>query len=168
MKLAIVSTAIGVLLLCSGCVQIVTTQGEPEIEVRTPKPFLGDGPGDLQPTDVKGLFKAPKLDPNCYYYKPKDEWYRFSYNRWFTAYKSWQAEWWEMRDEDVPKYLQGRVALVEGKSKKQKLEDLDKRLEELDRQERLEQQQKQLEQLDREDAEKAAPNATEVEPDSKP
>jgi hypothetical protein len=155
-KRAIVAMTLGV-LLTSGCVQVVQTQTEPEIEVRAPLPFTKENYGTLEPTDVKGLFKAPDLDKTCYFYEPKKEWYRFSFNRWFQAFR-WDGSWFELREEDVPKFLRGRVQLVEGKTKKKKLEELDKKLEELDKQERLEQLEKQMKELDKEDQQKPAPS----------
>src|SRR5262245_35651134 len=83
-KVAMLALAFGV-LLAAGCIQIVQKPSEPEIEVRSPKPFTNESQGKLEPTEVKGLFKVPELDKTCYYYQPKKEWYRYSYNRWFQA-----------------------------------------------------------------------------------
>jgi hypothetical protein len=152
-RLAIVSLAFGV-LLGAGCIQIVQQPTEPEIEVRTPKPFTSENHGKLEPTELKGLFQVPELDKACYYYEPKKEWYRFSYNRWFQAFR-WDGAWFELRDEDVPKFLQGRVQIVEGPTKKKRLEELDKKLEEIDKQERLEQLEKQMKDLDEQEQKQA-------------
>lgn len=156
-RLAIVSTALGA-LLCAGCIQIVRQNTEPEIEVRTPNPFTNESQGQLEATDFKGLFKAAELDKDTYYYEPKKEWYRFSYNRWFQAFR-WDGYWFELRDEDVPKFLQNRVPVVAAPTKKKRLEELDKKLEEIDKQERLEQLEKQMKELDEEEKKEAAPEA---------
>ena len=154
-KLAVVSMALGA-LLCTGCIQIVRTNTEPEIEVRTPNPFTKESQGKLEPTDFKGLFKAPELDKDCYYYEPKKEWFRFSYNRWFQAFR-WDGYWFELRDEDVPKFLQNRVPVVAEPTKKKRLEELDKKLEELDKQERLEQLEKQMKDIEEQEKKEQAP-----------
>ena len=156
-RLAIVSMALGA-LLCGGCIQVVRQQGEPEIEIRTPNPFTKENQGQLEPTDFKGLFKAPELDKNCYYYEPKKEWYRFSYNRWFQAFR-WDGYWFELRDEDVPKFLQNRVPVVAEPTKKKRLEELDKKLEELDKQERLEQLEKKMKDIDEQEKQAPAPES---------
>jgi hypothetical protein len=156
-QVAILTVAVG-LLLGTGCIQIVRTNAEPEIEVRTPNPFTAESQGKLEPTDFKGLFKAAELDKNTYFYEPKKEWYRFSYNRWFQAFR-WDGYWFELRDEDVPRFLQNRVAVVEGPSKKKRLEELDKKLEELDKQERLEQLEKQMKDIDEQEKKDGAPES---------
>ncbi len=156
-RLAVVATALGA-LLCAGCIQVVRQTTEPEIEVRTPNPFTQESQGKLEATDTKGLFKAPELDKNCYYYEPKKEWYRFSYNRWFQAFR-WDGYWFELRDEDVPKFLRNRVPIVETVTKKKRLEELDKKLEEIDKQERLEHLEKQMKELDETEKQEETPEA---------
>ena len=163
LKVAVVSAALGA-LLSTGCIQIVKTGGEPELEVRTPNPFTTESQGKLEPTEFKGLFKAPELDKNCYYYEPKKEWYRFSYNRWFQAFR-WDGYWFELRDEDVPKFLQGRVPIVETVTKKKRLEELDKKLEEIDKQERLEQLEKQMKELDEQEKQESSGSPEKPEAD---
>jgi hypothetical protein len=152
-RVAILWLAFGV-LLAAGCIQVVQQPSEPEIEVRAPKPFTNESQGKLEPTEVKGLFKVPELDKSCYFYQPKKEWYRFSYNRWFQAFR-WDGSWFELRDEDVPKFLQGRAEVVAEPSKKKRLEELDKKLEELDKQERLEKLEKQMKDLDEQEQKEA-------------
>jgi hypothetical protein len=154
-RLGVVSAALAA-LLSAACIQIVQTPSEPEIEVRTPNPFTNENQGKLEPTDFKGLFTAPELDKNTFYYAPKKEWYRFSYNRWFQAFR-WDGYWFELRDEDVPRFLQGRVEVVQGPTKKKRLEELDKKLEEIDKQERLEQLEKQMKELDEQEKEPGSP-----------
>jgi len=125
----------------AACVQIVQNPGPPEIEVKTPKPFLAEGPPALEPTEESDWFGAPSLDVSCYYYKPDKYWYRFFRNRWFQAFR-WDGAWFELPDEEVPPFLQARAEIKpeiqQSKSKREKLDELQRQLEEIDRREREE------------------------------
>lgn len=129
----------------SGCIQVTRVVPE-DVKVETPDPFLAPGDPDLATTDVEGLFGAPELDPNCYFYEPEKSWYRYWNRNWFQAFR-WDGAWFLLRPEDVPAFLRGRVDLEpireRAKSREERLRELEQQYEEIERRER-ERQEREL------------------------
>ncbi len=61
-------------------------------EMPTPDPFMADAKPDLVKTALPGLFAAPSLDTQLFYYEPHERWYRWALNRWYEAF-SWDGHW---------------------------------------------------------------------------
>lgn len=89
--------------VASGClllgISVSTQQAEVKREV-VPKPFEGEEPPPLEATQKAGLFHAPSLGPNVYYFEPDDLWYRFGYRRWYQAFR-WNGNWFILEDEPM-------------------------------------------------------------------
>lgn len=145
------------------CVQVVQTAPPQEPPPRTPDPFTSMEDPVLEPTDQPGLFKASSLDPNCYFIENDGAWYRFAYNSWYQAFR-WDGAWFQLRPQDVPKVLAGRVKIQPNETLKERLKEQERRLEEIDRQERLEEQERRLEEIDRQEREERAGAASEGAP----
>jgi len=151
-----------------GCIQVVQLPGIEEKEVRTPKPFLAMEDPQLEATDYPGLFRAPSLDASCYFYKPDKYWFRFTYNKWFQAFR-WDGAWFELLPQDIPKYLKDRAQVELEPTKKEKLKDTKEKLEELDREDRLRELEEKMKQLEQEDkAKQAEPQAETTAPAPQP
>jgi hypothetical protein len=151
---------IALVLAGAACIQVVQTAPDMEPEPQTPDPLVSMEPPKLVPTEAPGLFAAPALDPTLYYYEPDELWYRYSYRRWFQAFR-WDGAWFV--PERVPDVVKARVPEETPKTLKEQIRTLDKKLEELDRDERLKQLEKKMEELDKQEAQpqpekpKAAP-----------
>ncbi len=72
-----------------------------------PEPFAGPGPPSLEETDVPGLQAASSLDPDVYYHEPSELWYRYTFRRWYQAFR-WDGHWFIV--EEVPDFLAERAS----------------------------------------------------------
>lgn len=85
-------------LLASGCLilgatgGLTVTQVPDEYEGPIPDPFSGDAPPALEPTPYEGLLRAPSLGSDVYYHEPTDLWYRYTFRRWYQAFR-WDGAW---------------------------------------------------------------------------
>jgi hypothetical protein len=73
-------------------------------EPPTPAPLVGNGSPTLEPSSVEGLFGAPGVHPDLYYYAPDDLWYRYWRGAWYQAFH-WDGAWFPPRQ--VPESLKG-------------------------------------------------------------
>ena len=142
--------SIALVLAGTACIQVVQTAPEMEPEPQTPDPLVSMEEPKLVPTDAPGLFAAPAIDPTLYYYEPDELWYRYSYRRWFQAFR-WDGSWFV--PEKVPDVVKARVPEETPKTLKDQLKTLDKKLEQLDKEDRLKQLEKQMEELDKKEQE---------------
>ena len=93
------------LLLLAGCptgfgVQVVQPPPLPP-EPPMPPSFEGETAPELEPTSSAGLFRAPTVDTQLYYYAPDDLWYRQWRGKWYQAF-SWNGAWFPPRQVPEP------------------------------------------------------------------
>lgn len=104
------------LVLCvalAGCIQGSTWIEPPPPEPPQPpmpKPFASQpaqATPALAPTAYTGLFRAPSVSENLYYYEPDELWYRRWKGRWYQAF-AWDGHWFPPRQ--VPQALKDLAA----------------------------------------------------------
>ena len=87
---------------------VTIVQVPDEYEGPIPSRFEGDGPPELEQTEIPGLLAAPGLDRNLYFHEPEDLWYRYTYRRWYQAFR-WNGNWFVL--EQTPLIL-NKVEIV--------------------------------------------------------
>lgn len=84
---------------------IVTAPPPATKQPPVPSAFEAEEDPPLEETDQAGLFYAPALGPNVYFYEPDELWYRYAYRRWYQAFR-WNGSWFIL--EDPPDVLAKR------------------------------------------------------------
>jgi hypothetical protein len=85
----------------------ISIQPPPPLPPEAPVPpaFEGDADPPLEPLAAEGLFVAPTVDRQLYYYEPDDLWYRYWRDSWYQAFR-WNGAWFPPRS--VPEPLRSR------------------------------------------------------------
>lgn len=140
------------LILLASCVSVQVQQrpgaAEADRAVRTPKAFVTVDEPVQEPTEVEGLYRAPNIDRNLFYYEKDRAWYRWAYGRWFQAFR-WDGKWYEMPEQALPAaLLQADVDRAPVRSVRDTLRDQERALEEIDKQERLRQLEERMKQIE--------------------
>ena len=126
------------LALCAGCIVNMGSTGTatpPEPKVLVPEKYKPeDGPPQLVDCEVEGCQRAQSLDPNLYYCAKSEYWFRYAMNRWYLAF-AWDGNWFPVGDTDLPRALAKITPAPEvvKKSREERLQELEKKLEELDK-----------------------------------
>lgn len=103
MRSLIGAAALVVLAACQPTGFGITATPPPEVkQPPIPSPFRGEEQPVLERTDKQGLFSAPELAPNVYFYEAEDLWYRYAYRRWYQAFR-WNGSWFIL--EEPPEIL---------------------------------------------------------------
>jgi hypothetical protein len=120
---------------CLGTVVQVANQPKPEPPPPpVPARFKAEKPPELVPSQVPGCDLAPELDPNLYYCSKDEHWYRFAMNRWYLAF-AWDGNWFPVSGSELPaglKKITPETEVEAVKTREQRLEELERKLEELD------------------------------------
>jgi hypothetical protein len=128
---AVVASAI--FAACLGTLQIAPQKPEPP-PPPVPDRFRAEQAPELVPTQVEGCQAAPALDLNLYYCSKDEHWYRFAMNRWYLAF-AWDGNWFPVSGAELPhglKQITPKTELEAEKSREERLEELERKLEELD------------------------------------
>jgi len=120
---------------CLGTVVQVANQPKPEPPPPpVPERFKAEQAPALVPSPVAGCQLAPSLDPNLYYCAKDEHWYRFAMNRWYLAF-AWDGNWFPVSGAELPaglKKITPETEVEAVKTREQRLEELEKKLEDLD------------------------------------
>ena len=125
--------ASAILAGCLGTLQIAPQKPEPP-PPPVPDRFQAEQAPDLVPTEVDGCQAAPALDPSLYFCAKDEHWYRFAMNRWYLAF-AWDGNWFPVGGAELPhglKQITPKTELEAEKSREERLEELERKLEELD------------------------------------
>ncbi|MCP4002844.1 MAG: hypothetical protein GY725_01485 [bacterium] len=135
-------------LACAACLPsgfgiTITEPPEPPPEPPVPERFTGEVAPALVASPVAGFKAAPSLNPRVYFGGKDEQWYRYAYNRWYTAF-AWNGNWFPLALEEVPDPLGAitsemrKQSAVENqgieKTREQKLKELDEKLRALEKQ----------------------------------
>lgn len=120
---------------CLGTIVQVTNQPKPEPPPPpVPERFEAEQAPELVASEVPGCQLAPSLDPNLYFCEKEEHWFRFAMNRWFLAF-AWDGNWFPVSGSELPaglKKITPETEIEATKTREQRLEELEKKLEELD------------------------------------
>ena len=120
---------------CLGTVVQVANQPKPEPPPPpVPERLKAEHAPELVSSAVEGCQLAPELDPNLYYCAKDEHWYRFAMNRWYLAF-AWDGNWFPASGAELPAGLRKITPETEVqsvKTREQRLEELQRKLEELD------------------------------------
>jgi hypothetical protein len=117
--------------LLGGCIGItITKPPPPPPEPRTPPRLEAGAAPVLEPTEIPGLLQAPSL-VRLYYDETKEHWVRFAMNRWFMAF-TWDGAWFPLAQDEIRPELRELHKPPSPKTRKLRLEELDRKLEELE------------------------------------
>ena len=115
----------------ASCVGItITKPPPPPPEPKTPPRFTAEATPVLEPTEIPGLLQAPLLD-RLYYDETKEHWVRFAMNRWFMAF-TWDGAWFPLGQDEIRPELRELHLPPSPEARKLTLEELNKKLEELE------------------------------------
>jgi hypothetical protein len=118
---------------CLGTLQIAPQKPEtPPPPV--PERFRAEHAPELVPTEIEGCQAAPALDPSLYFCAKDEHWYRFAMNRWYLAF-AWDGNWFPVSGAELPQGLRKITPQTEietTKTREDRLEELERKLEELD------------------------------------
>ncbi len=73
----------------------------PPPEPPMPASFEGDADPQLEALSAPGLFRAPSIHPDLYYYEADDLWYRYWRRGWYQAFH-WNGAWFPPRKVPGP------------------------------------------------------------------
>lgn len=118
-----------VLPLC-GCIGLAPAKA-PEERVWAPPRYESENPPTLVPTGIENLSSAPDFDAALYYHSRTEYWYRWVKDRWYMAF-TWDGYWFPLPPEEVPAELLGFHEPPTMKDVQQRLDELEKKLEELE------------------------------------
>ena len=137
------------LIAFTSCISVQVSRRPEEAPTRTPNEFVTVEEPVQEPTGVDGLFRAPNIDKNLFYYAPDKAWYRWAYDQWFQAFR-WDGKWYAIPEKDMPKpILTVEIDRAPERSLKDKLREQERALKEIDRKRRLEELEEKMKAIEK-------------------